>query len=271
MQLNYMIVLVHTAVTQKLWSYNSNLKIHLSTNQKMWGETSTDKTERNVQSNQLEHMEEEIDSFSKKVYNLSKRDFKKSEKDKCVKHAIDISHKLTKYTQEFQGDSLKLAKIKKLTKQFNQINDSFTELKESKLDKQPKFHNEHENEDDMVGEVSDSVLRYREMEVKQQQVAKLTKTQEATLNVEMAIAMETRNSVLELEEEFKELHGCFRDLEELVNEQQVQMDTIEENVTDANSSTEVAVQSVVTAGNRTIVKGTTNVVGAVAGAVCTIQ
>lgn len=250
-----------------------NLLRIISIGQFMWGETVTS-SERtgihNKESAAIESIEEDIDLYSKKVYKMQ-HDQKSKDKDACIKLGKDISKKLENLTQEYQQDSARIGKIKKLSKQFRQIEAQFLELKDSKIDKQSIFVND---DDDSLEfdqpESTDNYVKTQKLAPREEKhVLKLSKTQEATLNVEMAIASEQRGSILELEQEFIELKECFADLHQLVEEQQVSLTQIEDNVVEAHKHNEVAVQSVVTAGNRTIVKGTLNTISAVSS--CSIQ
>lgn len=223
----------------------------------MWEDT----IERNVshQVQNLDSLEEEIDAFSKKVYKYTKEN-KASEKESGQKSIKEINHKFQEYTKQFQDDSLKMTKLKKLKKQFQQLEEQFLNHKEKTV-KQTKILEEEE----------DDVIDLNKREEKQQEKLQekkitLSKAQQATLNVELEIAKETRHQVFQLENEMVELKQCFQDLEDLVQEQQVKMDTIEENVTEGVKNSEVAVQNIKIAGQRTITNSVINV-----GSNCEIQ
>lgn len=211
--------------------------------------------ERNVshQVQNLESLEDDIDNFSKKVYKYIK-EHKQTEKDSCIIIIKEINEKFQTFSQQFQDDELKTTKLKKLKKQFQQLEEQFSNYKEQQTIKKNTI---------LVDEEEEVMDHQNKKEPEQKDLLEpkkivLAKYQQATLNVEKEIAKETFHRVIELQHEMIELNECFRDLEELVNQQQEKLDTIEDNITEGVKNQEVAVQNIKIAGDRTIVKSVTN-------------
>lgn len=72
-----------------------------------------------------------------------------------------------------------------------------------------------------------------QLQVKQ----KLTSAQKSTLNVERAIAIETNQKISEIQSEMLQVNEIFRDLNQLLEEQDLLIDVIANNVESANENT----------------------------------
>eukprot|EP01080_Neovahlkampfia_damariscottae_P001394 gene1394-12014_t len=201
---------------------------------------------------EVENMATKVEHFSKLVFRLLNSSSDQSTKIKnknfseCFTKKKQISKELEFLHEQVHNKNnpkLKL-QLKKISTQFTALDGKLQAQKDQeiksghiKVKQNSKVFEEQEEDDEQI--------EWEDERQIQKPKSQLTKTQEATLNVERLIALETNHSVQELEQEMKELQGLFKDLNDMVDTQQISLDEIENNVDESSlENLEVAVQNI---------------------------